>query len=56
MHDHTECKDIQKQWQVQQDQIMKQYNDDIATIKLEEDQTKARYKKTQTRCYHESEQ
>lgn len=36
--------EIQKQWQVQQDQIMKQYNDDIATIKLEEDQTKARYK------------
>lgn len=36
--------EIQKQWQVHQDQIMKQYNDDIATIRLEEDQTKARYK------------
>lgn len=36
--------EIQKQWQMQYENIMKQYNDDIATIKLEEDQTKAKYK------------
>lgn len=36
--------EIQRQGQVQQDQIMKQYQDDIATIRLEEDQAKAQYK------------
>lgn len=40
----TWMEEIQKQWQVQYENIMKQYQDDIATIKLEEDQTKAKYK------------
>lgn len=35
---------IQENGQMQYENIMKQYQDDIATIKLEEDQTKAKYK------------
>lgn len=35
---------IQQQGQTQQNQIMKQYQDDIATIRLEEDQVKSQYK------------
>lgn len=35
---------IQNQWIKQQQDILQQYNDDIAMIKLEEDQQKAQYK------------